>query len=234
MKRFSLIAVLVVLTLMIGVVPLVGASNPAGLGNPTLLVRSTANPNVSEIVADGITNGGVAGNGAAAFTVWFTVPSNVVLADIQATAGPAWIAQSCSFSTAMSSQPPIGGRNTIQLDGFCTAAASGPRVTGNNVLVATLTFSSAACTANPGGFVVDLTAEGENTSLFEPDGTPYIFPPQALTDGGACGAPSAVTMSGFDVASDSPAPFVASAWPLLAGAVAVAAGGAYALLRRKS
>jgi hypothetical protein len=234
MKRLRLIAVLAVLTLLIAAVPLVSAANPAGLGNPTLLVRTTANPNASEIVADGITNGGVAGNGAAAFTVWFTVPSNVALADIQAAAGPAWLAQSCNFSTAMSAQPPIGGRNTVQLDGFCTTTASGPRVTGNNVLVATLTFSTTACNANPGGFQVDLTAEGENTSLFEPDGTPYIFPPAALTDGGACGAPTAVTMSGFDATTGSAAPFVASAWPLLAGAIAVAAGGAYALLRRKS
>ena len=47
-------------------------------------------------------------------------------------------------------------------------------------------------------------------------------------------APTAVTMSGFDATTDSPAPFAAAAWPLLAGAAAVAAGGAYALLRRKS
>lgn len=233
MKRFRLVAVLVAVAL-VSAVQLVGASSPSGLGNPTLRVRSTANPNVSEIVADGITDGGIAGNGAAAFTVWFTVPSSVVLGDIQAAAGSAWIAQNCNFSTFMSSQPPIGGRNTIQLDGFCTSAASGPRVTGSNVLVAALTFSAAACNANPGGFVLDLTAEGDNTSLFEPDGTPYIFPPSALTDGGACGAPTAVTMSGFDAGTDSPAPFAAAAWPLLAGAAAVAAGGAYALLRRKS
>lgn len=234
MKHIRLIAVLAVLTVMIGLVPLVSASSPAGLGNPTMYVRTTANPNASEIVSDGITDGGVPGHGAAAFTVWFTVPANVGLADIQVAAGPAWIAQLCNFSTFMSSQPPIGGRNTVQLDGFCTNTNSGPRVIGDNVLVATLTFSSGACAANPSGFQLDLTAEGGNTSLFEPDGTPYIFPPEALTDGGACGSPTAVTMTGLDAASSSAAPFAAAAWPLLAGAAAVAAGGAYALLRRKS
>ena len=54
MKLFRLLAVLVAVTLLIGVVPLVSASNPAGLGTPTLHVRSTSNPLVSEIVADGI------------------------------------------------------------------------------------------------------------------------------------------------------------------------------------
>jgi hypothetical protein len=234
MKTFRLVAVLVAVTLVLGIVPLVSASNPSDLGNPTLRVNPTASPTVSQIFADGITDGGVAGNGAAAFTIWFTVPSNVVLADISAAAGPAWIAQNCNFSTFMSAQPPIGGRNTVQLDGFCTSAASGPRVTGSNVLVATLTFTQSACSANPSGFLIDLTAEGDNTSLFEPDGTPYIFPPQALTDGGVCGAPTSVSMAGFDATTDSPAPFAGAAWPLLAGAAAVAAGGAYALLRRKS
>lgn len=233
MKLFRLLAVLVAVTLLIGVVPLVSASNPAGLGTPTLHVRSTSNPLVSEIVADGITNGGTAGNGAAAFTIWFTVPANVALGDITATAGPAWIAQNCNFSTATSSQPPIGGRNTVQLDGFCTGAASGPRVTGSNVLVATLTFSAAACSANPSGLLVDLTAEGDNTSLFEPDGTPYIFPASALTDGGACGLPTAVTMSGFNANSANPVAVVGSAWPLLVAGAAAVAGGAYALSRRR-
>ena len=77
------------MTLLIGLVPLVSASNPAGLGTPTLHVVQLA-IRCSEIVADGITNGGIAGNGAFAwtFTIWFTVLANVALGDIQATAGP--------------------------------------------------------------------------------------------------------------------------------------------------
>ncbi len=227
MKLFRLVAVLVVLTLLMGVLPLVSAATPFSLGNPTLRARATSNPNVTEIIADGITNGGVAGNGAAAFTIWFTVPSNVALADITATAGPAWINQNCGFSTTMTSQPPIGGRNTVQLDGYCTAAAGGPRVTGSNVLVASLTFSAASCSANPGGFLVDLTAEGDNTSLFEPDGTPYIFPAGALTDGGACGNPTAVTLS--NVTASPVAPMANSLYLTAAAAVALLGAAGLAL-----
>jgi hypothetical protein len=228
MKLFRLVAVLVTLTLLIGVLPLVSASSPDGLGNPTLRARATGNPNVTEIIADGITDGGIAGNGAAAFTIWFTVPSNVALGDVTATAGPAWLAQNCGFATTMTSQPPIGGRNTVQLDGYCTAAAGGPRVTGSNVLVASLTFSSASCSANPGGFLVDLTAEGENTSLFEPDGTPYIFPPGALTDGGACGNPTAVTLSNVTASPVAPVAnsiYLAAAAAALLGAAGLALRG---------
>lgn len=228
MKLFRLVAVLVAVTLLIGVLPLVSASSPDGLGNPTLRARATGNPNVTEIIADGITDGGIPGNGAAAFTIWFTVPSNVALADITAAAGPAWLAQNCNFSTTMTSQPPIGGRNTVQLDGYCTGAAGGPRVTGSNVLVASLTFSAASCSANPGGFLVDLTAEGENTSLFEPDGTPYIFPAGALTDGGACGNPTAVTLSNVTASPVAPVAnsiYLAAAAAALLGAAGLALRG---------
>ena len=228
MKLFRLVAVLVAVTLLIAVLPLVTGASPDGLGNPTLRARATGNPNVTEIIADGITDGGIAGNGAAAFTVWFTVPSNVALGDITAAAGPAWLAQNCNFATTMTSQPPIGGRNTVQLDGYCTGAAGGPRVTGSNVLVASLTFSSASCSANPGGFLVDLTAEGENTSLFEPDGTPYIFPPGALTDGGACGNPTAVTLSNVTASPVAPVAnsiYLAAAAATLLGAAGLALRG---------
>lgn len=71
-------------------------------------------------------------------------------------------------------------------------------------------------------------------TMFDRSNSEYYFQDSDLTDGTAMCAPTAVTMSGFDAATDSPAPFAAAAWPLLAGAAAVAAGGAYALLRRKS
>jgi hypothetical protein len=70
--------------------------------------------------------------------------------------------------------------------------------------------------------------------MVDKNNSAYTFTDGDLTDGTAMCAPTAVTMSGFDAATDSAAPFVASAWPLLAGAIAVGAGGAYALLRRKS
>lgn len=228
MKLFRLVAVLVAVTLLIGVLPLVSASSPDGLGNPTLRARATGNPNVTEIIADGITDGGIAGNGAAAFTVWFTVPPNVALGDITVVAGPAWLAQNCNFTTSLVAPAAATVPNTYQLDGFCIVGAGGPRVTGSNVLVATLTFSAASCSANPGGFLVDVTAEGENTSLFEPDGTPYIFPPSALTDGGACGNPTAVTLSNVTASPVAPVAnsiYLAAAAAALLGAAGLALRG---------
>lgn len=231
MKFLRLVAVLVAVTLLIGVLPLVSAST-SGIGTPTMRARATANPNQVQIISDGITDGGIPGNGAAAFTVWFTLPSNVVIGDVSVVPGPAFVAQNCNFTTFMSVQPPIGGRNTIQLDGFCTTTYLGPHVTGSNVLVATLTFSANACSANPGGFLVDITAEGDNTSLFEPDGTPYIFPASALTDGGACGNPTAVQLA--NITAGPVAPMSNALYPALAGAAALlaAAGVAFKGMRK--
>lgn len=233
MKSYRFLAAVVITFLLIGTSSITSAANMAGIGTPTMYVRPTTTLNVSEIVVDGVTNGGISGNGAAAFTVWFTLPSSVTSSAFSIEAGPAWIAQNCNFTTNVSSQPPIGGRNTFQLDGTCTASASGPRVTGSDIVVARVSFSSTVCGAFPTGFTIDITAEGENTSLFEPDGTPYIFPESALTDGSGCSIPTAVTMSGMEAATNNAAPFAAASWPMLAGLGAVAAGGVYALARRK-
>jgi len=70
--------------------------------------------------------------------------------------------------------------------------------------------------------------------MFDTANNLHLFAEGDLTDGGGLCAPTAVTMSGFDATTDSPVPFAGAAWPLLAGAAAVAVGGAYALLRRKS
>jgi len=76
---------------------------------------------------------------------------------------------------------------------------------------------------------------GEVTNIVYRVTPAQYLPDSSLTDGAPmCGSPTAVTMTGLDAASSSAAPFAAAAWPLLAGAAAVAAGGAYALLRRKS
>lgn len=105
------------------------------------------------------------------------------------------------------------------------------------MLVATVTLAS--CPAASQGFVMDLASGvdvfGSSVALMvDRNNDAYTFQDSDLTDGTAMCAPTAVTMSGFDAATESPAPFAAAAWPLLAGAAAVAAGGAYALLRRKS
>lgn len=114
------------------------------------------------------------------------------------------------------------------ISGQCTNAIPNPGAAGANVELAVLHFSW----ATPQPYTVQLvtTGVGVPTALIGPDNVVVPATAQQLI---SC-IPTAVTMSGFDAATDSPAPFVASAWPLLAGAAAVAAGGAYALLRRKS
>ena len=63
----------------------------------------------------------------------------------------------------------------------------------------------------------------------------FFFQDSDLTDGAPmCGAPTAVTMTGFGANNANPAAGgVMALWPLLVGGAAVIAGGAYALSRRK-
>lgn len=222
-----LVAVFVLLALLVGVLPIVSASGPVSIGTPTLRARATSNPNVTQIYADGITDGGVPGHGSAAFVVWFYTPPNVGLSDISVTAGPAWIAQNCNFTVSLVVPQAATVANTYQLDGFCTTTATGPRVTGSNILVATVTFSANACAANPGGFLFDITDEQENTCLVEPDGTPYIIPADGLTDGGACGNPTAVTLS--NVSASPITPIGNSLYLAAAGSIALLGAAGLAL-----
>ncbi len=71
-------------------------------------------------------------------------------------------------------------------------------------------------------------------TMFDRSNSEYYFQDSDLFDGSPMCVPTAVTMAGFEAAADSAAPAAAAAWPLLAGLTAVVAGGAYALLRRKS
>lgn len=217
MKSHRYAVILIVVFMSLGVLPLVSASAPSGIGTPYLWADATGNPSVTQFIANGITDGGIPGNGAAAFTIWFTVPSNIGLADISSAAGQAWIDQNCGFATTLTAQPPIDGRNTFQLDGYCTGIAAGPRVIGNMVQVATVTFSAASCTANQSGFSVRPVADGENTSLFEPDGTPTIIPAERMWEGGGCGNPTAVTLS--NVTASPVAPIANSLYLTAAAAV---------------
>lgn len=240
MKRsIPLISMLVVLLILFSF-SLVGAQQRAP-GTPTLRWVTTG-PTTAELRADNITDGGIAGNGAMTWDIYFRFPASVPepLPTVSVVAGPSFIAQSpCGFTTNVSmgqpSEPGGTGNRGVFINGFCAAGIANNPVTGSNVLVATVTLASC-----PGqGFVMDLDT-GEAvfgsgvTQLADRTGDGYIMTPQDLTDGTPMCAPTAVTMSGFDATTDSPAPFAAAAWPLLAGAAAVAAGGAYALLRRKS
>ncbi len=216
-------------------VPAVGAASNDGIGSPTLRVIQGSDNKTAVIVADGITDGGSPGNGAISWDIFFVLPSTVTLNDFNVTAGPAWSPMCPGFFTVVKvGQGVFLGGNAFMISGFCVQPPASA-VTGSNVTVATLTFTS-SCTTT-GAFDVNLSTGpvGDSTDMFDSTNTLHLFTEADLTDGGnVCGNPTAVTMTGLDAASGSAAPFAAAAWPLLAGAAAVAAGGAYALLRRKS
>ncbi len=227
-----IIALLLLAILLLA--PVAGAA-PAGIGNPTLRVIPGANNQSAVIVADGITDGGVSGNGAISWDVFFVLPSTVALGDFSVTAGPAWTALCPGFfSPTKVGQGTFLGGNAFLISGFCSPVTPTGAVTGSNVTVATLTFTSSCATT--GSFNVNLSTgpQGDSTDMFDTANNLHLFAEGDLTDGGGLCAPTAVTMSGFDATTDSPVPFAGAAWPLLAGAAAVAVGGAYALLRRKS
>jgi hypothetical protein len=218
---------------------------PDAPGSPTLRWVTTG-LTTAELRADGITNGGVAGNGAMNWDLYFRFPGTVSAPYpvVSVVAGPAFLAQApCGFQANVSmnlpSAPGATGDRGVIINGFCGSGVPNNPVTGDNVLVATVTF--AGCPAgNPAGFVMDLDS-GDDVfgasvaQMYDRSLDAHTFSDSDLTDGSAmCASPTAVTMSGFDAAANSPAPFAAASWPLLAGAAAVAAAGAYALLRRKS
>jgi len=215
----------------------VAGAGPSAIGNPTMRWRATANPNVSEIRADGITDGGSTGNGAISWDIYIQTPNNVAVSDIALTPGPAWVAQCpTAFTSGVVTQTPVtAGKNAFSLYGVCTNTRTGSPVTGNNVLVATITWSSTACGANPGGFVVDMDNGPfeDSTDMFDTDPNfVYIFPDSSLTDGGACGNPTAVQLA--NITAGPVAPMSNALYPALAGAAALlaAAGVAFKGMRK--
>lgn len=229
-RHSAALVAIIGLLLMVSVASSAGPS--FGIGTPTMRFRATSDPAVSEIRADGITNGGVAGNGAISWDIFVFVPNNVTAATMTLTPGPAWVAQ-CpgAFGTSkspVSVPPPPPGKLGFLLSGYCTDTRTGPPVTGNDVQVVSIAFNSTAC-AN-GGFVVDMDGTAEYTDMFDtdPQGLPaYIFPDGSLTDGGACGNPTAITLS--NVTASPVAPMGNALYLAAAGAVALLGAAGLAL-----
>lgn len=234
MRLRSTTILLVLSSLLLGVA--VAGASTEGIGNPTLRVVNGGNDQTAVIYSDGITDGGLAGNGAISWDIFLTVPNTIALADFNVTAGQVWINQ-CpgAFNVVKTTQSStIPGQNAFYIIGGCSATRTGPPVTGSNVPVATVVFTSQC--SQTGSFNINLTTGGDPmgdlTDMYDTNNELYLFPETRLTDGGdLCGA-TAVTMSGLDATANNAAP-LAAAWPLLAGAGVLAAGGAYALLRRK-
>ncbi len=236
-RQWVVLSALVVLLLLASM----ASASPTAPGTPTLRWRATANPNVSEIYADGITDGGTTGNGATSWDVYFRLPPSVAqpYPVITITPGPLWTAQSpCTFGTNVSSgQPGVGGvgSNGYFISGFCTTGVPTNPVTGNNVLLATVTF--ATCPTS-GGFVMDMDSGDDAfggfsvTDVIDRNNDAYFPTDAQLTDGGACGNPTAVQLA--NITAGPVAPMANALYPALAGAAALlaAAGVAFKGMRK--
>jgi len=153
-------------------------------------------------------------------------------------AGPEFVAQApCGFTTNVSeglpSEPGGTGDRGVIINGFCSSAIANNPVTGDNVLVATITIAS--CPSVP--FVMDLDTGaavfGEGvTQIVDRDGDPYVLTAGDLTDGSAMCGPTAVELT--NVQADS-ASNTAQYGALLALALlAVIVVGAGFVLRRRN
>jgi hypothetical protein len=242
MKRRILVLMVVALTIFLLTASLTSAA-PGAPGAPTLRWVTTG-ATTAEIRADGITNGGTAGNGAISWDLYFRFPGTVnsPYPVVTITAGSAWTGMSpCTFTTNVSmnqpSAPGATGDRGVLINGFCTSGVPNNPVTGSNVLVANVTLAS--CPAGSAGFVMDLDS-GDDVfgasvaQIVDKNNDAYALTDADLTDGAPMCAPTAVTMTGFGANNANPAAGgVMALWPLLAGGAAVVAGGAYALSHRK-
>ncbi len=235
-RQFVVLGVLVLLLLVASI----ASASPTAPGAPTLRWRATSNPNVSEIYADGITDGGTGGNGATSWDVYFRLPPSVSMPYpvITLTPGPLWTAQSpCTFATNVAANMAgVGGAGTngYFISGFCTTGVPNNPVTGSNVLLATVTFATCPTI---GGFVMDMDsgddAFGEPvTDVIDRNNSSYFPTDAQLTDGGACGNPTAVQLA--NITAGPVTPMTNALYPALAGAAALlaAAGVAFKGMRK--
>jgi hypothetical protein len=234
-KRIAAFTVALVALIMMASL---AAASPSSPGTPTLRWVATGNPNVSEIRADGITNGGIQGNGAMNWDIYFRFPGSVSAPypSISIQAGPQFLAQApCTFATNVSplqpSAPGPSGDRGVLINGFCTTGVPDNPVVGDNVLVATVTFSG--CPAQ--GFIMDLDSGddvygAQVAAMVDRTNDAYYFTDADLTDGPACGGPTAVELVNVQ-AETAPA---ANYGLLLALAVLIliVAGAALVLRRR--
>ncbi|MEZ4770571.1 MAG: hypothetical protein R2844_19375 [Caldilineales bacterium] len=243
MARRIIIIATVVGVLLLATASLVAANDRAP-GTPTLRWVTTG-ATTAEIRADGITDGGVPGNGAISWDLYFRFPDTVPAPGpgVSIVAGPAFTGMSpCAFatnvSTGMPSEPGGGGTRGVLINGFCTAGVPNNPVTGDNVLIATVTLSECP-TAVPGSaFVIDFDSGddvfGSSVSqIVDRDNDAYTLTDGDLTDGAPMCAPTAVELTNVQADSVSN-PMQYGALLALALVVAIVAGAGYALRRRNA
>ncbi len=230
MRNHLRIILVIGAVIILGSIPLAAAADP---GTPTAQVVCLDGGTVSNAQAR-VDFSDITGTGAAGFTIVFTLPD----AGVGATTG------ACVNAGAFASIPGCNsfscsvvnrGSGNYSIEGVCTDGFPGNLFGSVQGPTIALTNSGAAGTKTVdlltnAGFVV--------SEIFDADSNTSAFTNDRLIDGvaafGVACAPNAVTMAGFNATANNAAPFAAASWPLLAGAAAVVAGGAYALLRRKS
>ncbi len=183
---------------------------------------------------------GLGGSGASGFTLITGVPLGTISIAPTCVFGGQFAANCSAVSgiqicSVADINDHATGLNLYQVDAGCLPISAPPVPVTGDTLAATITVNRNS--APEDSHVLDLLPSdgaGTFTQIVDLNAATFNVPDSGLVDGSVNWCPTAVTMSGFDATTNSPAPFAAAAWPLLAGAAAVAAGGAYALLRRKS
>jgi len=197
MKRRRLVLLVVALTLFLLTASLTSA-DPAAPGAPTLRWVTTG-ATTAELRADGLTNGGTAGNGAISWDLYFRFPATVnsPYPVVSIVPGAAWTGMlPCTFATNVSmnlpSAPGATGDRGVFINGFCTTGVPNNPVTGSDVLVATVTFASC-----PGGagFVMDLDSGddvfGASVADFvDRNNDAYLMSDAGMIDGAPMCAPT--------------------------------------------
>jgi hypothetical protein len=239
--RRHVVAVLLAVVTLLAVTFATVTAAPVAIGNPTLRVVGTDTG--FAIYADGITNGGIASNGAISFDLYFRTGPTATLPITVASvaAGPAWLALSpCGFTPSFTPDLPGdggAGTNGVIVNGACTSGNPANAVTGDNVPVVTVTLTSCAVTNVP----IDLDsgddafggAGNEVSDMFDRNSNErFVFADAALTDGLACAGPTAITLDQLDAQSTASAPMRVALYLALAAGL-IAAGG-LALSRLKN
>lgn len=179
-------------------------------GTPTFRWVTTGTT-TAEIRADGITNGGTAGNGAISWDLYFRFPGAISapFPVVSVVPGPSFTGMSpCTFATNVSMNQPSAagatGTRGVLINGFCTTGVPSNPVTGSNVLIATITLASCP----PGGvtFVMDLDS-GDDVfgtavaDIIDKNNDPFIRNDAGLTDGTAMCVPAVLDLvfaNGFE------------------------------------
>lgn len=143
MTTFRSLTLAALVVALLGISLVVANASPTGIGTPTLRLVPTGTDNVFEIRADGITDGGIGGNGAISWDIYFRYDRQAGMSVASVVPGPAWTSVCTFLASFTEGLPGSGGTGTngVIINGSCNNAPTGA-VTGDNVLVATVTLNN--------------------------------------------------------------------------------------------